>query len=138
MQVTQIGAAFASTDPTAAGGWFAEHLGFTVLVDLGWYVSTQHPDREELRVDFVQQDHDTWVEPGQRVTGAMLALLVDDVDAAHERVSAAGVHVLKPLVTEPWGQRRFQVAGPDGLVVELVQPVAPDPEWMAAQGLATP
>src|SRR5690606_22660603 len=66
MQVTQLGAAFASTDPTAAGGWFAEHLGFTVLVDLGWYVSTQHPDREELRVDFVQQDHDTWVEPGQR------------------------------------------------------------------------
>jgi hypothetical protein len=32
-------------------------------------------------------------------------------------------------------QRRFQVAGPDGLVIELVQPVEPDLEWMKAQGL---
>ncbi|MFP3713504.1 hypothetical protein [Puerhibacterium sp. TATVAM-FAB25] len=39
-------------------------------------------------------------------------------------------------MTEPWGQRRFQVAGPAGLVVELVQQVAPDPEWSAAQGLS--
>ncbi len=31
----------------------------------------------------------------------------------------------------------MQVAGPDGLVVELIQPVEPDPEWMAAQGLPT-
>ena len=57
MQVTQIGAAFASTDPSAASGWFAEHLGFRVLVDLGWYASTRHPDRAELRVDFVRRDH---------------------------------------------------------------------------------
>ncbi|NPC98652.1 VOC family protein [Nocardioides sp. zg-DK7169] len=137
MQVTQIGAAFASTDPTAAGGWFAEHLGFTILVDLGWYVSTQHPDREELRVDFVQHDHETWVGPAPRVQGAMLALLVHDVDSQHERMVANRVPVLTPLITEPWGQRRLQVAGPDGLVIELVQQVAPDPEWMAAQGLSS-
>jgi catechol 2,3-dioxygenase-like lactoylglutathione lyase family enzyme len=137
MQVTQIGAAFASTDPTASSGWFAEHLGFRVLVDLGWYASTQHPDREELRVDFVRRDHETWVEPADRVRGAMLALVVDDVDRHYEHLMASDVQVLKPLVTEPWGQRRVQLAGPDGLVIELVQPVEPDPEWMAAQGLPT-
>ncbi|WP_166137650.1 VOC family protein [Nocardioides ochotonae] len=136
MQVTQIGAAFASTDPTAAGGWFAEHLGFTILVDLGWYVSTQHPDREELRVDFVRHDHQTWVGPANRVQGAMLALVVHDVDGQHERMASNRVQILTPLVTEPWGQRRLQVAGPDGLVIELVQQVDPDPEWMAAQGLS--
>ena len=135
MQVKQIGAAYGSSDPTAAGGWFAEHLGFRVVLDLGWYVSLQHPDREELRVDFVRHDHETWVEPVDRVRGAMLALVVDDVDDQCERMVAGRVQVLKPLATEPWGQRRFQVAGPDGLVVELVQPVEPDLEWMAAQGL---
>jgi len=135
VQVTQIGTAFAVSDPTAAGDWFAQRLGFTVLVDLGWYVSTQHPDREELRVDFVRHDHESWPEPRVPVRGAMVALVVADVDAEHARLAAGGVEVLKPLVTEPWGQRRFQAAGPDGLVVELVQPVAPDPEWLAAQGL---
>lgn len=65
----------------------------------------------------------------------MLALRVSDVDAEHARLLADGAEVLKGLVTEPWRQRRVQVAGPEGLVVELVQPVAPAPEWMAAQGL---
>ncbi len=49
---------------------------------------------------------------------------------------AGGASVLKPLVTEPWGQRRVQVAGPEGLVIELVQPVEPDPEWLASQNLS--
>jgi hypothetical protein len=85
-----------SSEPTARAPRThrcAQHLGFRVLVDLGWYVSTQHP-------------------------------------------VAKGASILKPLVTEPWGQRRVQVAGPDGLVIELVQPVEPDPDWMAAQGLS--
>lgn len=136
MQVTQVGAAFATTEPTTAGAWFAEHLGFEVLVDLGWYVSTHHPDREGLRVDFVRRDHETWVEPATGVSGTMLAFVVPDVDKQHDRLVSDGVSILKPLVTEPWGQRRVQVAGPDGLVIELVQPVEPDPEWMAAQGLS--
>ncbi|WP_309135560.1 VOC family protein [Cellulomonas sp.] len=135
MHVQQIGVAYAAADPTAAGAWLAEHLGFRTLVDLGWYVSTQHPDREEVRVDFVRGDHATWPAPAAGVGGAMLALVVTDVDGQHARMTAAGVTVLKELVTEPWGQRRFQAAGPDGLVVELVQPVEPDPAWMAAQGL---
>ncbi|WP_104105274.1 VOC family protein [Nocardioides sp. 616] len=136
MQVTRVGTAFAATDPSGAAGWLDEHLGFKVVVDLGWYASTQHPDHPQFSVDFVRQDHATWVEPAPRTSGAMLALEVPDVDAQHERLVAAGAKVLKPLVTEPWGQRRMQVAGPAGLVVELVQAVAPDPEWLADQGLA--
>ncbi|SDS78994.1 Uncharacterized conserved protein PhnB, glyoxalase superfamily [Nocardioides scoriae] len=136
MQVTQVGAAYAVAEPTEAGRWFAEHLGFEVLVDLGWYVSTRHAGCEGLRVDLVARDHETWVEPADGVRGAMLALVVTDVDSHHDRLVAAGVEVLEPLVTEPWGQRRVQLAGPDGLVVELVGPVEPDPAWMAAQGLA--
>jgi uncharacterized glyoxalase superfamily protein PhnB len=135
MQVTQVGTAYAVGDPTAAGRWFEQNLGFGVLVDLDWYVSTQHPDHPQLRVDFVRSDHETWPEPVPGVAGAMLALVVDDVDGHHERLASADVRVLKPLVTEPWGQRRAQVAGPGGLVIELVQPVDPDPAWMAAQGL---
>jgi len=133
MQVAQVGAAFAAADPAAAGAWSAEHLGFELLVDLGRYVSTRPADHEALRVDFVRHDHESWPEPGARVAGALLALVVPDVDAQHERWVAGGVAVLTPLGTEPWGQRRVQVAGPDGLVIELVQP---DPEWMAANGLS--
>lgn len=136
MQVTQVGAAFAVADPSTAGTWFDNMLGFRVLVDLDWYVSTVHPDHPKLRVDFVRSDHDTWAEPSAAVRGTMLALEVPDVDDQHERLVAGGASIIKPPVTEPWGQRRVQVAGPEGLVIELVQAVEPDPEWMASQNLS--
>ena len=135
MHVSQIASAYAHPAPSDAGRWVAQWLGFDVLVDLGWYVSTAHPDEPSLRVDFVAHDHDTWAQESERVAGAMLALVVDDVDAQHERCAAGGVDVLMAPRSEPWGQRRTQLRGPAGLLVELVQAVPPDPAWMAEQGL---
>ena len=137
MNVTMIGTVLAAEDPARSAAWFAG-LGFTVTVDLGWYVSTQHPDHPALSLDLVQRDHPSWpvAARGRSVAGTLLALMVGDVDAEHERLVAAGAEVVLPPVTEPWGQRRFRVAGPDGVLVEILQRVAPDPDWPAAHGLA--
>jgi len=51
-----------------------------------------------------------------------VAFFVDDVDAEHERLIAAGVHVLAPPTDRPWGERTLHVADPDGNVVELTRP----------------
>lgn len=138
MQFSSIGMAVAAEDPTASAGWFVEHFGFEVGVDIGWYVNTQHPDHPTVSLDFVQRDHESWpaASRGKTVVGTLLAFLVLDVDAEFERLSTAGVEVVLPLVTEPWGQRRFQVAGPDGLLVEVLQRVPPDPQWVADNGLS--
>lgn len=138
MQFSLLGMAVAAADPADSAGWFTEHFGFKVGIDLGWYVSTQHPDHPEISLDFVQRDHESWpaATRGRAVVGTMLAFLVDDVDAELERLRSAGLEVVLPLVTEPWGQRRFQIAGPDGLLVEVLQMVAPDPQWLADNGLA--
>lgn len=37
---------------------------------------------------------------------------------------------------EPWGQYRFQLAGPQGLFVEVLQRVPPDPQWLRDNDLA--
>lgn len=138
MRFTLVGTALAAAEPAASAAWFAEHFGFRVNIDLGWYVNTQHADHPNLSLDFVRRDHESWPEAtrGKNVVGTLLAFLVADVDAEFERLRAAGLAVVLPLVTEPWGQRRFQVAGPDGLLVEVLQLVPPDPEWLAANGLA--
>lgn len=39
---------------------------------------------------------------------------VDDADRAHEQCVRAGVEVVRPPVTEPWGVREFLVRHPDG------------------------
>lgn len=81
----------------------------------------------------MQRDHasSSDVLRGQRVDGTLLAFLVDDVDAEQRRLREAGLDIVLPLVTEPWGQRRFQVMGPDELVVEVLQAVEASPQWLA-------
>ncbi|GIE88660.1 VOC family protein [Actinoplanes regularis] len=136
MKFTLVGMAVAATTPATSAAWFAEHFGFVVGIDLGWYVNTQHGEHPNLSLDFVQRDHESWPEAtrGKNVVGTLLAFLVADVDAEYARLSEAGLEVVKSLVTEPWGQRRFQIAGPDGLLVEVLQTVAPDPQWLADNG----
>ena len=138
MEIGLIGTAVAAADPPASAAWFVEHFGFVVGVDLGWYVNVQHADHPAFSLDFVQRDQESWPAAmrGRAVSGTLLAFLVLDVDAQFARSSAAGLDVVLPLRTEPWGQRRFQVVGPDGLLVEVLSRVAPDPEWLAASGLA--
>lgn len=41
-------------------------------------------------------------------------LVVDDVDAYHERVAAYGTEIVKPLRDEPWGMREFGLRTVDG------------------------
>ncbi len=132
-----VGTAYAAKDPARAAAWFAEHFGLRVNIDLGWYVNTQHPAHPQFSLDFVQRDHESWPEAtrGREVVGALLAFLVEDVDAEFARLSGTGAEIVLDLVTEPWGQRRFQVAGPDGLLIEVLQAVAPDPAWLEANGL---
>lgn len=138
MQLTLIGIAVAAEDPAASAAWFADYFGFDVGIDIGWYVNAQHAEHQNLSLDFVQRDHESWPEAtrGRAVVGTLLAFLVTDVDAEFARLTAAGLEVVLPLVTEPWGQRRFQVAGPDGLLVEVLQRVTPDPRWLADNGLS--
>src|SRR5204863_161005 len=51
-----------------------------------------------------------------------VAFFVDDVDAEHGRLVAAGVRVLAPPTDRPWGERTLHIADPDGNVVELTRP----------------
>ncbi|GAA4605145.1 catechol 2,3-dioxygenase-like lactoylglutathione lyase family enzyme [Actinoplanes octamycinicus] len=136
MKFTMVGMAIAAEKPAVSAAWFTEHFGFAVGVDLGWYVNTQHTDHPALSLDFVQRDHPSWpaATRGKTVVGTLLAFLVADVDAEYARLGDEGLEVVLPPVTEPWGQRRFQVAGPDGLLVEVLQQVAPDPQWLADNG----
>ena len=46
-----------------------------------------------------------------------VAFFVDDPDAEHARLQAAGVEVLAPPTDRPWGERTLHVADPDGNVV---------------------
>jgi predicted enzyme related to lactoylglutathione lyase len=62
--------------------------------------------------------------PGRSV---MIWLQVRDVHAEHDRLAAAGVPVLRPPATEPWGLIEMWIEDPDGVRIVLVEVPADHP-----------
>lgn len=56
--------------------------------------------------------------------GIEIALVTDDVTAAHKQALAAGGKELKAPEQKPWGQTVSYVHCPDGILVELCTPVS--------------
>lgn len=64
-------------------------------------------------------------DASDRPLGMEVALVTDDVVAAHDRAVAAGAISLKAPTQQPWGQTVAHLRCPDGLLVELCSPVTP-------------
>ncbi len=56
--------------------------------------------------------------------GMEIALVTEDVAAAHAKAIAEGAVSLKEPVLKPWGQTVSYVRCPDGTLVEICSPVA--------------
>jgi catechol 2,3-dioxygenase-like lactoylglutathione lyase family enzyme len=58
---------------------------------------------------------------------AQIWLQVRDVHAEHERLTAAGVRVLREPTAEPWGLTEMWIEDPDGVGIVLVEVPADHP-----------
>jgi predicted enzyme related to lactoylglutathione lyase len=65
--------------------------------------------------------------PGTAGQSLMIWIQVRDVRAEHERLSAAGVRVLREPQTEPWGLTEMWIEDPDGIHIVLVEVPADHP-----------
>jgi uncharacterized glyoxalase superfamily protein PhnB len=63
------------------------------------------------------------VEPGAPHIG--LYVLVDDVDAHHERARAADVKITFELADQPWGHRMYGAVDPEGHEWGFASPIPP-------------
>jgi lactoylglutathione lyase len=60
---------------------------------------------------------------GDKPLGMEIALVCDDVQAAHDQALAAGATSVKAPAAKPWGQVVAYVRCPDGTLVEICSPV---------------
>jgi uncharacterized glyoxalase superfamily protein PhnB len=54
-----------------------------------------------------------------------MSIEVADVDDVHSRAVSHGLNIVYPLTNEPWGVRRFFVADPNGIVINVMCHIAP-------------
>ncbi|HTU14955.1 MAG TPA: VOC family protein [Solirubrobacterales bacterium] len=130
MKTTSFYPVIMTGDVAASSAFYSEHFGLTPLFTADWYVHLQSEEDPRINLAIVDGDHPTIPEPARgRAGGLLLNFEVEDVDAAHDRLAAAGLPIVLPLRDEDFGQRHFITADPDGVLIDVITPIAPDDEY---------
>ena len=110
--------------------FYTELLGFEIAFDSDWYVSLRLGD---FQLALMETGHESVPAAGRgRTTALILNLEVDNARAEHERlIEKAGLAVELPLRDEPWGQRHFITRDPNGVLLDVIEPIPPSPEFAA-------
>ncbi|HET9901898.1 MAG TPA: VOC family protein [Actinomycetes bacterium] len=136
MKLTSSYPVLMSADVPAAAEYYRRNFGFETRFESDWYVGLAHSGFELALLD---PTHET-IPAGFRgnlARGVLVNLEVEDVDAVHAELSGRdGVEIVLPLRSEEFGQRHFIIAGPDGVLVDVITPIEPGPDF-AEQFVAT-
>lgn len=113
--------------------FYVRHFGFKPLFNADWYVHLQSTESRRVNLAILQTAHPTVSALTTRNTGAMLLNFeVDDVDAVYARLQAEGAPIVLSLRDEDFGQRHFVVTDPNGVLIDVIKPIPPSPEFAAA------
>ncbi|WP_046471857.1 VOC family protein [Allosalinactinospora lopnorensis] len=107
--------------------FYAGLLGFETTFEADWYVSLRLPGPPSYELALLDPTHPTLPEAYRApVQGLLLNFEVEDVDAEWERIVVrGGVRAELELRSEDFGQRHFIVADPNGVLIDVITPIAP-------------
>ena len=88
---------------------------------LGMELKAQKHDYFSYRCHGVEIGLELGAVPRVDCSAPEVYFLVDDVDDWPEKLTRAGVEILKPLRDEDWGGRVITIADPDSNVIHLCQ-----------------
>ena len=131
MPVTSVYPVLMSQDVAAAAAFYQSAFHFETTFDSDWYVSMR---LGAFELAIMSYNHATIPEEYRALPRGMIVNLeVDDVDAVHHHLTIeAGLEPILALRDEDFGQRHFIVAAPDGVLVDVIQPIPPSAEYAEA------
>lgn len=130
MKVTSYYPVIMTADVGGTAAFWQQHFGFTPRFTSDWYVHLQSETDETVNLAILDGHHDTIPVQGRgSVGGLLLNFEVEDVDAEYERLRCAGLPILLDLKDEPFGQRHFITADPNGILIDVITPIAPSAEF---------
>jgi len=106
--------------------FYVKHFGAKVTFDCGWYVNMQI-GRESSELQFIAPRE--LGPPACNPAGLMYNFSVDDVDAEHARLTAAGHTPVMPLEGHAWGDRGFAILDPNGITLYIYSLREPSDEF---------
>ena len=132
MKTTSFYPVIMTADVAGTAAFYQEHFSFTPLFTSDWYVHLQSIEDASVNLAILDGSHETVPATGRGVvSGLLLNFEVEDPDAIFADVQAAGLPILTPLQDEAWGQRHFITADPNGVLIDIIKPIAPTGEFAA-------
>ena len=133
MKVTSYYPVIMTNDVAGTAAFYQAHFGFVSLFTTDWYVHLQLADDASVNLAVLDGTHKTIPAEarGQVAGGLLLNFEVEDPDAVHERLKAAGLPILLSLRDEAFGQRHFITRDPNGVLIDIIKPIPPSGEYVA-------
>lgn len=131
MELTSFYPVIGTSRLTESRDFYVRLMGFEVTFEADWYVSLRRPGDPPCELALLDPAHPT-VPEGYReaARGLLLNFEVADVDAEWERlVVREGLRPELELRSEDFGQRHFIVADPNGILIDVITPIAPTGEF---------
>ena len=132
MKCTQYYPVIQTDDVAGTTAFYVDHFRFKLAFESDWYCHLQSLEDDSVNLAILREGHETIPEEGRgSVAGLILNFEVVDVDAEFERSKAAGLPILKSLRDEPFGQRHYITRDPNGVLIDVIKPIPPSPEFLA-------
>lgn len=139
MKTTSYYPVIMTGDVAGTATFYVENFGFKPVFESDWYVHLASREDERVNLAILDGDHTTIPQESRgRVCGLLINFEVEDVDAEFERAEGAGLPIVLALRDEDFGQRHFITRDPNGVLIDIVKPIAPSEEFLAqyAEGAA--
>jgi uncharacterized glyoxalase superfamily protein PhnB len=131
MKTTSYYPVIQTEDVTGTAAFYQRHFRFNALFASDWYVHLQSSEDTGVNLAILDCRHETIPGParGQPARGVILNFEVEDPDAEYDAARAAGLPIHVPLRDEPFGQRHFITADPNGVLIDVIRPIPLSPEY---------
>ncbi|MGB7183953.1 MAG: VOC family protein [Burkholderiaceae bacterium] len=131
MKCTQYYPVIQTLDVAASSAFYQQHFGFEPAFDSDWYVHLQLAGDPAVNLALVQAEHETVPKANRGVTsGLILSFEVADATQEFERLTELGLDMASQLKDEAFGQRHFMVRDPNGILIDIIEPIEPSAEFL--------
>lgn len=139
MKCTQYYPVIQTSDVSGTTAFYVENFRFKPVFESDWYVHLQSIEDEGVNLAILQDDHETIPAEGRgQSSGLILNFEVADAKAEYSRAKDKGLPILKELTDEAFGQRHFISKDPNGVLIDVITPIPPSPEFLAQYSEGAP
>jgi predicted enzyme related to lactoylglutathione lyase len=113
-QFSHAASIFPVEDPLATAKFYQQKLGFDITFTWGEPPDYVVTNREHaVNIHFVKKQDD--FRPSQQHVSQYI--FVHEVDKLYQELVESGVEILRPVKTQEWGMREFDILDPNGFML---------------------